>query len=180
MTISTAIIDYVPSLRNRKSLLTISIGIGSFIVGLTCVTRSGQYVIRILDYYGTEIPFLLIAITEVIGLMWVYGFESFTEDLLSMTKHRLGLFWMITLKYAAPITLTAITIYSFVIHEPLRIDSYQYPAWAEELGWTLTLLVVGHIPLWAAIEIIRQSGSDWNLKIKQASSPDNEWMMNRL
>ncbi|KAI1288376.1 Sodium- and chloride-dependent glycine transporter 2 [Halotydeus destructor] len=152
----TSIADEVEYVRRHKMKFTVAMGVVFFLIGLPCVTRGGQYVFEIMDYYGGSIPLLFIAVFECIGLMWVYGFDNFAFDINFMLQRSLGLYWRITWKYTAPVVLAFITVYSLAHHTPLNYGGYDFPDWADIIGWTLTTLIVGQIPAWACFAILRQ------------------------
>lgn len=53
----------------------------------------------------------------------------------------------------------AIFIYSLVDYKPLRYESYDYPDWADGIGWGLACLSMFQIPFWAIVSICSQKGS---------------------
>jgi len=70
----------------------------------------------------------------------------------------------------------------------LVYDGYQYPAWAEGIGWLLAGTVISLIPVWAAITVYRSIGSCqalcWlirspasvmALNLRDVVSPSAEW-----
>jgi SNF family Na+-dependent transporter len=44
-----------------------------YLLGLPCVSSSGQYILDLMDTYGAGFAVLWVAIWEMIGLMWIYG-----------------------------------------------------------------------------------------------------------
>lgn len=55
----------------------------------------------------------------------------------------------------------SIFIYSLIDFKPLTYEDYDYPEWADILGWGLSLLSIVQIPLWAVISIIRMDAPTW-------------------
>lgn len=55
----------------------------------------------------------------------------------------------------------AIFIYSLIDFKPLTYEDYDYPDWADGIGWGLSCLSIIQIPLWAIICICRQDGPTW-------------------
>ena len=158
--ILTSISDEIPYLRKHKQKFTFGTGALFYLIGLVCVTRGGQYVFEIMDYYGGSIPLLFIAIFECFGLMWIYGFDNFTFDVYYMLERKMGFYWKLTWKYTSPTILTFICIGSLYNHKSLSYGSYDFPDWADAIGWCLTAFVIGQIPLWALYAIIKQKKGD--------------------
>lgn len=65
-------------------------------------------------------------------------------------------------------TLQAIFIYSLIDFKPLTYENYDYPDWADSIGWGLSCLSIIQIPLWAIICICRQDGPTWKEVLNQA------------
>ncbi len=49
-----------------------------------------------------------------------------------------------------------IFIYSLIDFKPLKYEDYDYPDWADALGWGLSCLSIIQIPFWAVVSILRQ------------------------
>lgn len=154
--ILTSISDEFPTMRRHKLKFTLGTGTLFFLIGLVCVTRGGQYVFEIMDYYGGSIPLVFIAVFECIGLMWIYGYDNFAFDVYYMLERKMGIYWKITWKYTAPAVLAFICVGSLYNHRPLHYGDYDFPEWADVLGWVLTIIIIGQIPLWALYAFIKQ------------------------
>lgn len=148
-TIVSSISDEIPYLRKHRLKFTTCLAIIFFLCGLSCLTRGGQFVFQILDNYGGGVPYMFLAVFEVVGIMWIYGCNNFTFDVNYMLKRKMGFYWKLTWKYTAPIVITFIIIASFIQYQPLSYGNYKYPQWADSLGWFLTCSILIPIPLWA-------------------------------
>lgn len=56
------------------------------------------------------------------------------------------------------IMFQTIFIYSLVDYKPLRYENYDYPDWADGIGWVLAGLSTMQIPFWAIVIVLRQQG----------------------
>jgi solute carrier family 6 amino acid/orphan transporter-like 15/16/17/18/20 len=68
----------------------------------------------------------LIALVEIVSLMYVYGHRRFTQDIEDMTGVRPGWYWQITWRFVSPALLSIILVSSIVYQvqkEP------EYTAW---------------------------------------------------
>lgn len=75
-TLLTALYDERPELRKNKMPLTFLVCFMCFILGIPCVMEGGQYVLNLMDTYGGGISVVFLAVSEVIGVSWVYGMFS--------------------------------------------------------------------------------------------------------
>lgn len=167
----TALADECKLVRRHKLKFTIGFAALFCSIGMLCVTRGGQYVFGILDYYGASIPLVFMAVCECVGLVWIYGFDSFAFDVYYMLGRNLGWYWRLTWQYTAPIILAFIAALSLYDHKPLSYGSYDYPDWCDVTGWVLTCVILGQIPLWALFAVLKQNkGSLTKVRIQSASS----------
>ncbi|KAG8230316.1 hypothetical protein J437_LFUL000586 [Ladona fulva] len=171
----TSVSDEFTALRNRKLTFCVATAILCYFVGLPCVTyvkyqyyllnilfdvlQGGNYVLTLMDAYGGGIAVLFIAISECIGLIWIYGLHKICDDLEFMLGHRPQLYWRITWAFFAPVILLA-------IHKPLRYEEYDYPDWADGVGWGLACLSMLQIPIVAIITVFQQKGPSFKDCIK--------------
>lgn len=154
--IITSLSDEIKLMRRHRLKFTIGFGCVFFLCGLICVTRGGQYVFEIMDFYGGSIPLMFLAVFECIGLMWVYGYDNFAFDVYYMLERKSGFYWKLTWKFTAPVVLGFIIIASLIDYQPLHYGTYDYPTWADVVGWLLTLLILLQIPAWAIYAIVTQ------------------------
>ena len=55
-----------------------------FLLGLPCASFRGQYVLDLMDTYGAGMSVIIIAIFELVAIMWGYGVNNFCKDIKSM------------------------------------------------------------------------------------------------
>jgi hypothetical protein len=48
---------------------------------------------------------------------------------------------------------------SLIKFKPLGDENYDYPDWADAVGWCLACLSMAQIPFWAVVSILQQKGS---------------------
>ncbi len=51
-------------------------------------SRSGQYILDLMDTYGAGFAVLWTGFWELMGLMWIYGFWNVSKDIKLMLGHR--------------------------------------------------------------------------------------------
>ncbi|KAJ1524970.1 hypothetical protein ONE63_009822 [Megalurothrips usitatus] len=171
----TSISDEFTVLRSHKLMFCIGTALVCYVIGLSCVTYGGNYVLTLMDVYGGGIAVLFIAIVECCSLVWIYGLRRLCSDLEFMLGYKPGFYWRITWGFFAPVILTVIFVYSLVDYKPLRYEQYDYPDWADVLGWMLALASMIQIPFWAVVQTMRQKGPTFKEKIIQALVPNDDW-----
>ncbi|KAL0167196.1 hypothetical protein M9458_039040, partial [Cirrhinus mrigala] len=101
----------------------------SFVVALIFVQSSGNYWLALFDGYAGSIPLLVIALCEIIAVVYVYGIDRFNSDLQFMVGHKPNIFWQITWRFLSPIILLVILIFYFVTKVSQQLT---YSVWDPE------------------------------------------------
>lgn len=175
-TISTCISDEFPKLRRFKTKLCILLCVICYLLGLPCVTRGGQYVLTMLDEYGSSTSLIFIAVCETIAICWIYGISKICDDIEYMLGHRPGYYWKATWTISSPIALAFIFIYAVIDYKPLKYGAtYQFPTWANVIGWLIFLISILQIPIWGFICVYKQNATTIKEKFKMAKAPSSEW-----
>ncbi|KDQ84859.1 Sodium-dependent nutrient amino acid transporter 1, partial [Zootermopsis nevadensis] len=160
----------------------------------------GNYVLTLMDVYGGGIAVLFIAIAECISLLWIYepiktkyevnppgielalqimvcfsGLRNVCDDVQFMLGKKPNVYWRITWSFFAPVILSVIFIMSLVKFKPLGDDSYDYPDWADAVGFCLGCLSIAQIPICAIFSIFQQKGSSLKNKFLLSTKPTQDW-----
>ena len=70
--------------RNNKTMITSLLCAVCFLLGLPCLSECGQYVLDLMDTYGAGMSVIIIAMFELVAIMWGYGVRNFCLDLKAM------------------------------------------------------------------------------------------------
>lgn len=165
----------IPSLKHiKKPIIT---GVACLVcasIGVLFTTGSGEYWLTLFDNYGA-MGLTLIALAEIMSVMYVYGHKKFTQDLEDMTGVRPGWYWQITWRFVAPVLLVGILIASIIFQ---LTSSPRYSAWNKNTGksdkqdyptWTLViafLLAIASVVPMILIAVLRFFGF---LKVDQSA-----------
>ncbi|XP_023287965.1 sodium- and chloride-dependent transporter XTRP3 isoform X2 [Orussus abietinus] len=134
--------------RLKKQYMTGVVCVVCFFVGLIFCTGAGEYWLKMFDSFAGTIGLVMVALMEMISVIFVYGHEKFTKDIEEMTGYRPGLYWQVTWRFLAPIIMVCILVSSIV---SMFIKKPQYSAWNASLGvaiptsypsWVLAIAVV--------------------------------------
>ncbi|XP_041780863.1 sodium-dependent nutrient amino acid transporter 1-like isoform X1 [Anopheles merus] len=171
--VMTVIKDQFPRVRNWQAATIIAIC--GVLLGSIYVTPGGQYVLKLVDYYGASSIALVLAIAELIAIGWVYGVDRLCKDTEFMLGHRPNLYWRLCWRWITPLLMFVILIYNLVTLEPLMYKQYVYPTVAYGIGWCIFAFGLLQLPIWAAYAVYKQSGKSLNEKIKNAFKPTAAW-----
>eukprot|EP00095_Tigriopus_kingsejongensis_P003208 maker-scaffold50_size457468-snap-gene-1.20 protein:Tk03208 transcript:maker-scaffold50_size457468-snap-gene-1.20-mRNA-1 annotation:"GABA transporter " len=172
-TVLTVLYDGVPLLRRNKVKTTFVACACCYLLGLPCVSFSGQYVLDLMDTYGAGLAVLWTAFWEVVGLMWVYGVNNVCKDIKLMLGTEPGWYWKICWGVISPIFLISIFLVGVITWDGHTYSEViPYPDWATNIGWALVYLSAIQIPLWAVITTISYAIQG---KIGKVIQPTAEW-----
>ena len=178
-TVHTTMLDVFPGyLRQGKRpmyLMCLICSLG-FILGLSCTTQGGMYVIQLIDNYAATYSLLIIGLFECSVLAFIYGVGNFSKDIERMLGKPVSIWWKVMWCCVTPILLAGIMVFTWIDYTPSKYDTYAFPAWADALGWIITMTSVSAIPIVAVIKIImcKHKGSTWE-KVVFLIQPSNDW-----
>nr|XP_056718480.1 sodium-dependent neutral amino acid transporter B(0)AT1 [Euleptes europaea] len=98
-----------------KELVTGLICIGSFLISIIFVLRSGNYWLALFDNFAGSIPLLIIAFFEMFSVVYIYGIDRFNDDIKFMIGHKPNIFWQATWRFISPIIMLVIFFFYFVV-----------------------------------------------------------------
>ncbi|XP_032222489.1 sodium- and chloride-dependent GABA transporter 1 isoform X2 [Nematostella vectensis] len=167
--------EYVRLLRNRKELFTAFLCFCCFLLGLPIVSQSGAFIMNLYVWQAGGVSLVFLAFFEVIVVAWGYGADRFALDIETMTGNKVWPWWPIAWKYITPAVITGIFIFSLVQWQGVSYDDYQYPPWAEFVGWVMALSSMLWIPGVAIYKMSRAKGTFME-RWRSLTRPDQEQM----
>ncbi|CAN0073158.1 sodium-dependent noradrenaline transporter-like isoform X1 [Lampetra fluviatilis] len=170
----TGLIDDFPILKRHREKFTLLVAVGTFLVALVCVTNGGIYVFTILDNFAAGTSILFGVLIEAIGVAWFYGVDRFSEDIEQMMGFKPGLYWRLCWKFVSPCFLLFVVVASIVNAKPLSYDEYQFPDWANTVGWGIAISSMMLVPVYAIYKVISIPGT-FREKIAYAITPEKEY-----
>lgn len=100
--------------------------LGSFLIALIFGQGSGNYWVEVFNSYVGSVPLLIIAVFEVIGVIYVRGMKTFSDDIFFMTGRRPNIYWKVCWWFISPVMLIVV----FIAYVITQIQKYPiYPAW---------------------------------------------------
>ncbi|KAL0861311.1 hypothetical protein ABMA27_008869 [Loxostege sticticalis] len=120
--------------RLSKPVITGVVCVFCFFVGLIFTTGAGEYWLKMFDSFAGTIGLVVVALMEMISVIYIYGHERFTNDIYEMTGCRPGIYWQVTWRYVGPFIVSGILISSVV---SMFISPPEYSAWDAAEGHTV-------------------------------------------
>nr|CAB3266320.1 sodium- and chloride-dependent glycine transporter 2 [Phallusia mammillata] len=174
-TIVTSLTDAFPAqLRHRKSLLTLCVCFVLFLLGIPMVTQGGFYFLHLLDSYAASYTLIVCAVVEMVAISHIYGLQRFCDDIKMMTGYYPNMYWRVTWSFLSPAILTGIFFYSLASYKPLVLDKYDFPTWANVIGWLTMISSAGLIPATAIYQIMQHKGTLFE-RVRAACRPESTW-----
>ncbi|XP_022647994.1 sodium- and chloride-dependent glycine transporter 1-like isoform X1 [Varroa destructor] len=169
-TLLTALYDERPELRKNKMPLTFLVCFICFILGIPCVMEGGQYVLNLMDTYGGGISVVFLAVSEVIGVSWVYGVNRICADFEFMIGHKQSMYWRISWFIFSPLILMFLFIYGVIKHKPIDYNGVPYPRWADNVGWAMALVSMCLVPIYILYSVFKNRDD-----FRVAFQADKDW-----
>nr|XP_046274009.1 sodium-dependent neutral amino acid transporter B(0)AT3-like [Scatophagus argus] len=106
--------------------LTAIICLISFLTSLIFVLGSGNYWVEVFNGYVGSVPLLIIALFEIIGVIYIRGMKNFSEDIYFMTGSRPNIYWKACWMVISPVMLLVV----FIAYVAVQAKTHPtYPAW---------------------------------------------------
>merc|ERR1712107_771668 len=143
----------------------------------------------LIDSYASSWGLLICAITEVVLVMWIYGFKRFFKNIEEMgIKIPIVLkgYWTIMWVIITPLILLLVLIMTFVHYSPASAPSYTqekyiFPGKIQAMGWLMALAPVAFIIIGAVYAWVKRSQSgrptDLRSMISPMTSGVHQWKM---
>ncbi|XP_073812265.1 sodium-dependent neutral amino acid transporter B(0)AT3 isoform X1 [Musca autumnalis] len=143
--------------RVKKQHVTGVVCLFCFIVGFIFCTGAGEYWLKMFDSFAGTIGLVVVALMEMIAVVYIYGHERFTEDIYQMTGYRPGWYWQLTWRFIGPVIMVGIlasSVVFMIIKNPTygawngetgSVEPKDYPPWV--MGIALAMILAGVLPM---------------------------------
>ncbi|KAK9300396.1 hypothetical protein QLX08_006927 [Tetragonisca angustula] len=171
--IVTALKEKLPNVEIWQIVVTVcSIG---FAVSTVYVTPGGQFLLTLVDYYGTSFVVFILASFEITAVTWVYGIENFLDDIEFMLDRKTSSYWRICWFLITPLILITIFLYTVATLSPLTYGGKTYPATAHAAGVVILCFSVFQIPFWMIVEMLKNRKLPLLQNLKKSFLPTTRW-----
>ncbi|XP_057321913.1 sodium- and chloride-dependent GABA transporter ine-like [Microplitis mediator] len=142
----------------------------SFVCGLPNVSQGGIYFFQLIDHYAASISIMFLAFFEVIAISWFYGVRRLCNNVSEMTGRVPSMYIQFCWLIAAPLLIMSVWVFSLIDYQSPTYGNgaYQYPWWAEAVGWGIASLSLICIPAVAVYVLIRAEGVTFTEKLRNS------------
>lgn len=140
-TVMTALSDQWPVLRAYKPQLVLATSAAMLVLGLPFTSNGGIHMFTLFDASAPSWNLLLFALLEVVLVSWVYGVDTFLDNMAEMNinlSRVTRFYWKISWKFTTPCILTILLIFSWRDFGHVQYNGEIYPVWVQILGYLIT------------------------------------------
>ena len=140
-TVITALSDQWPVLRAFKPQLVFVCSAVMLVLGLPFTCNGGVHMFTLFDASAPSWNLLLFALLEVVLVSWVYGVETFLENITEMNIQMsppVRLYWKLSWKFTTPLILTTLLVFSWRDFGQVEYNGSSYPLWVQVAGYLIT------------------------------------------
>jgi solute carrier family 6 amino acid transporter-like protein 5/7/9/14 len=185
-TITTAIMDQWPKTRAHKGKVVIGACVAGFLLGLTCTSRGGLFMFSLIDWYASSWGLLICAVTEVLLVMYLYGWRNFMDNIEEMgirIPKVLKGYWLLMWLVVTPAVLILVFVMTFVQYSPAYSSSllpgqeekYLFPGGIQALGIIMSFSPFIIIILGGVYQLWRRNSQGKSTSFKAMTSPNEKW-----
>ncbi|XP_034541776.1 sodium- and chloride-dependent neutral and basic amino acid transporter B(0+)-like [Notolabrus celidotus] len=174
----TCLCDAYPEFfKPKRAVVTVAAVAILYLLGLPLVTRAGIYWVTLMDQFVASWVLLVLALFEVIGIFYIYGGNTFIQDIEMMIGKKTFCFWVwwrACWFFISPCIILVVLLWSIISFVPPTYGKIHYPAWGLALGWCMVIFILMWIPLVAVYKLMRAEGSLWQ-RVKSLCVPSEKW-----
>ena len=140
-TVITALSDQWPVLRAFKPQLVLATSATMLVLGLPFTCNGGIHMFTLFDASAPSWNLLLFALLEVVLVSWVYGVDTFLDNMAEMNINLskvTRLYWRLSWKYSTPCILLILLVFSWRDFGHVGYNGESYPLWVQVLGYLIT------------------------------------------
>ncbi|CAF1219759.1 unnamed protein product [Rotaria sp. Silwood1] len=183
-----SLLDTFKQLRQHKLFVSISYCIFCYLLALPMCAPGGIYLFTLMNEYAASLSLIICGFLEFMVIAYIYGFNNFMEDIrMMLDKRPLEPFFFFTWCISGPIITLIIFFSSIIRFQTPTEGNYEYPVYANVLGWLMVCSSLISIPCVMVYEFIKAwkatNSLQYEVKIFFFSTimnicllqPDTEW-----
>ncbi|XP_047995017.1 sodium-dependent nutrient amino acid transporter 1-like isoform X2 [Leguminivora glycinivorella] len=168
--VNTVLLDTFPRVPTIViSACSCTIG---FSIGLIYVTPGGQWVLELVDHFGGTFLILFTGITELIGIIWIYGLENVCLDIEFMLGLKTGIYWRWCWGILTPAMMITVFIYA-LIDNTFGGDAFTSAAIA--IGYAILFIGVAMVPLFMGLTMFKNRSGNLTKTVKVSFTKKSSW-----
>ncbi|XP_067649395.1 sodium- and chloride-dependent GABA transporter 1-like [Haliotis asinina] len=173
--IVAALGDQFPQLRKRR-WCTICVVLSTVLLfALLYICQGGIYVLTLVDWFAYFPALALYALLECVVVGWCYGTKTLEEDVSMIWGEKIPGFMHACIRIVCPVLILVIIAYSGYSYRPPKYGDYIFPAWANVVGWMISLVAVLPFPVVFIWTVVTTRGNSLKEKLQKALKPTEPW-----
>ncbi|XP_046582923.1 sodium- and chloride-dependent GABA transporter 1-like isoform X2 [Haliotis rubra] len=173
--IVAALGDQFPLLRRRRRFTLCAVLSTVLLFGLVYVSQGGIYVLTLVDWFSYFPALALYALLECVVVGWCYGTKRLEEDVSMLWGEKIPGFMHVCIRIVCPVLILVIIAYSGYSYRSPKYGNYIFPAWANVVGWMISLVAVLPFPIVFTWTVVTKRGTSVKEKIQKALEPTEQW-----
>ncbi|XP_060083067.1 sodium- and chloride-dependent glycine transporter 2-like [Ylistrum balloti] len=154
--------------------LVLLVNIVTLLINIPFCTQAGPYMFQLVDWYLPTWSLVVIALLEIIAIMWCYGGDRVDYGLTEMIGQKMPHIVRVAAAYISPVLLLMLLLTSLVRYRPPKYGSYEYPEYTLVIGWIIACVVVIPIPICMIWKLATFQGS-LKRRWKTLTQPSSDW-----
>ncbi|XP_069768283.1 sodium- and chloride-dependent GABA transporter 1 isoform X1 [Narcine bancroftii] len=143
----------------RKEVVVLAVCFVAFLLGIPNVTQGGIYVFQLLDHYTAQVSIVFLMFFEVLAICWFYGVTRLSQNITEMLGNPPNFYFRVSWLVVSPLLILVLAVFIIIDFKPVHYGKYQYPDWAQGLGWVIALASLVWIPFGAFHTMLTSRGS---------------------
>ncbi|XP_051891271.1 sodium- and chloride-dependent GABA transporter ine isoform X3 [Pristis pectinata] len=143
----------------RKEFVVLAVCMVAFLLGIPNVTQGGIYVFQLMDHYTAQVSIVFLTFFEVLAVFWFYGVSRLSQNITEMLGKPPNIYFRVCWLVLSPVLILILAVFVVLNFEPVRYGTYNYPKWAQGLGWVIALASLVWIPVGAFHTLLTSKGS---------------------
>ncbi|XP_071102920.1 sodium-dependent dopamine transporter-like [Haliotis cracherodii] len=173
--IVTALEDQFPLLRRRRWFTLCVVLSTVFLAGLFYISEGGIYVLTLVDWFAYFPAIALYALLECIVIGWCYGTKKLEEDVSMIWGEKIPVFMHLCIRFVCPLLILVIFGHAVYSYRPPKYGDYIFPAWANVVGWMISLASILPFPIIFIWTVVTTPGTSFKEKLQKALEPTENW-----
>ncbi|XP_069768284.1 sodium- and chloride-dependent GABA transporter 1 isoform X2 [Narcine bancroftii] len=157
----------------RKEVVVLAVCFVAFLLGIPNVTQGGIYVFQLLDHYTAQVSIVFLMFFEVLAICWFYGVTRLSQNITEMLGNPPNFYFRVSWLVVSPLLILVLAVFIIIDFKPVHYGKYQYPDWAQGLGWVIALASLVWIPFGAFHTMLTSRGSFYSAEVQYLEVQDN-------
>ncbi|XP_069131724.1 sodium- and chloride-dependent betaine transporter-like [Argopecten irradians] len=170
------LLKFVPCLQRRPKISCLVTFISMLFLLLPFCTQAGAYLFHFMGWYIASMGMFVMATTECIIFMWIYGGYKIDQNVRLMNGRPMPHLVRFAAAFICPVLYIVFLILGIVRYKPPVFGTYHFPSAAQGIGITISLLPVVPLLFWIVLSLYRNRDTGYTKKtLSKLFTPSALW-----